>query len=204
MKIEELLKELHGLQTIQSVQTLLKVDKKKATYYIHRLRKKGYVKTWRHSNKKRVYHISYKNQFKGMDYYDIINKYSPIKLTHPVHRIYDRAPSMEETLVFAIKTRDIRTIIASLALFKKINNWPLLFKIAKQNNLRREVGALYDVARTIIKTRRMTKRFRTLSTPKKEKKRYIVQGSKSKHFQEIENKWKVYIPLNKADLEEYK
>ncbi len=202
MKTEKLLKEMQGVQTIQSVKVNLGIDKKKAIYYIHRLRKKGYVKTQR-MGKTRVYYISYQNKFNGIGYYDILNKYAPIKLAHNTHKIYGRKITLEETLIFAIKTKSIRAIIASLALFKKINNWSLLYKLAKQNNLRREVGALYDVARTIIKTRRMPKRFKNNSLSKG-KKRYIVQGSRSKHFQDIENKWKVYIPLNKADLEEYK
>ena len=51
----------------------------------------------------------------------------------------------------------------------------------------------------------MAKRFRNLSLPKKDDKfQYIKEKFKSAHFQNIENKWKVYIPLNWGDLEEYK
>ena len=91
-----------------------------------------------------------------------------------------------------------------MGLFKKINNWNLLYNLAKKENLEREVGALYDVARLVIKTRKMPKRFLNLSLPEKnDKYKYLKEGFKSASFQNIEKKWKVYIPLNIGDLEEY-
>ena len=51
----------------------------------------------------------------------------------------------------------------------------------------------------------MSKRFRRLTTPKKnDKYLFVIKGFNSDDFEEIEKKWKVYIPLNRADLEEYK
>lgn len=44
MKTQELLKKLKGIQTIESIKDILSVSKKKAIYYIHRLRKKGMLK----------------------------------------------------------------------------------------------------------------------------------------------------------------
>ena len=41
MEKNELLRKLAGIQTIESVMDILEVDKKMATYYIHRLRKEG-------------------------------------------------------------------------------------------------------------------------------------------------------------------
>jgi len=43
-----------------------------------------------------------------------------------------------------------------------------------------------------------------LSLPEKnDKYKYLKEGFKSASFQNIEKKWKVYIPLNIGDLEEY-
>lgn len=205
METEKLLKTLSGNKTLEMIKTSLNTDTKKAVYLIHRLRKKGYVKTKKLSNNKRLYNISIENKLGGISYVDIINSISPMKIWGiDDHRIYGRKPSVEETLIYAIKTKDIRTILASLALYKQISNWPLLYRLAKKEDLQRQVGALYDVARTIIKTRKMTKRFRNLSLPKKSDKfKFILQGFKSKDFQIIEKTWKVYIPLNIADLEDY-
>ena len=205
MKHKFLLKELEGIQTIASIMDILHISKEKAIYYVYFLRKKGYVKTKRLSNNKRVYNISFENRLKGSSYYEIINQYSPIKIaTSQIHLIYGKKPSLEETLVYAIKTKSLRTILASLALFKKISNWSELYNLAKENHVERQVGALYDLARKIMKTRKMTKRFRNNTLPKNNNFEYIITGLKSKDFKDIENRWKIYLPFNKADLEAYK
>ena len=96
-------------------------------------------------------------------------------------------------------------ILASLALFKRINNWTKLYRLAKENHIEKQVGALYDLTREIIKVRKMKVRFRNNSLPKKENKfEYIIPKLKSKDFKKIEKLWKVYLPFNKEDLEEYK
>ena len=203
--MKTLLKNLEGTQTIESVMTLLAVDRKKAIYFLYRLRQKGYVKTKRLSNNRRLYSISFENKLGGVSYHEIINKNSPIKINAPeVYKIYGKEPSLEETLVYAVKTKSLRIILASLALFKKINDWPELYRLAKTNHLERQIGALYDLARKVMKVRRMTKRFRNLSLPKKDASFcYVVLGLKSKDFTEIEKVWKIYLPFNKSDLEGY-
>src|SRR3989344_3706090 len=133
METEVLLKKLEGVQTIDSASNILKMSKEGAIYYIFRLRKEGYVKTKRLSNNKRVYNISFENRLKGTSYFEIINKYSPVKIATPItYKIYGKTPSLEETLVYAIKTGSLRTILASLALFKKIANWSELYQLAKK------------------------------------------------------------------------
>ena len=206
MKTEKLLKELAGIQTIQSVMDILKVDKKKAIYYLYRLRKKGYIKTKRQSNNRRVYNISLENKLGGKSYYEIINQYSPIKIATPIiYKIYGKEPSLEETLIYAIKTKSFRTVLASLALFKRIDNWTELYNLAKENHIERQVGALYDLARKIMRVRRMVKKFRNNSLPKEGFKfGYVIPELKSKDFKEIEATWKIYLPFNMEDLEEYR
>ena len=206
MEKQELLQKLAGIQTIESVMDILKVDKRMAIYYLHRLRKDGYVKTRRQSNNRRVYNISLDNKLGGKSYYEIINQHSPIKISTPViYRIYGKEPSLEETLIYAIKTKSLRTILASLALFKKISNWVELYNLAKENHIERQVGALYDLARQVMKVRKMSPKFRSSALPKEEYKfEYAVPELKSKDFMEIERIWKIYLPFNKKDLEEYK
>ena len=206
MEKNELLQKLAGIQTIESVMDILEVDKEMAIYFLHRLRKEGYVKTRRQSNNRRVYNISIDNKLGGKSYYDTINQYSPIKISTPtIYRIYGKEPSLEETLIYAIKTKSLRTILASLALFKKISNWVELYTLAKENHIERQIGALYDLARHIIKVRRMTNKFRSSALPKEEYKfEYVVPELKSRDFIEIEKVWRIYLPFNKKDLEEYK
>ena len=168
MNIKELLKNLEGIHTIKSIMSELNISKSKAIYYVHLLRKHGYVKTKRMSNKTRVYNISFSNKLKGTTYEDIINQYSPIKIsTFKKYLLYGKAPTLEETLIYAIKTKNLRTILASIGLFRKINHWSELYKLAKKNHIERQVGALYDLARLFIRTKRMSKIFIRNDLPKK-------------------------------------
>jgi len=201
-----LLNKLKGIQTIESVMDSLRISKNKAILQIHNLRKAGYVKTKRLSNNKRVYSISEDNKLKGAIYEEIINKYSPINVTIPKnYYVYRKKLTLEETLIYAIKTHNIRTILASLGLFKSISNWKLLYHLAKENHLERQVGALYDMARTIIRTRKMGGFFLKNSLPKKNYDfRYLIPKLKSKEFKDIEKKWRIYLPFNEKDLEDYK
>jgi len=205
MYTKDLLKKLEGVQTIKSIRSILKVDKEKAIYYIYRLRKKGYVKTKKLSNNTRVYNIAFEHKLEGISYYEIINKHSPIKISTPrIYKIYGKKAIIEETLIFAIKTQNLRTIVAALALFKKIEDWTKLYQLAKKNHIERQVGALYDLARTVMRIKKMPKRFRNNALPKKEYTfKYIIKGLKSKDFKEIEARWRIYLPFNKKDLEDY-
>ena len=206
MDSQTLLKKIEGIQTIKSIMELLNVDKSKAIYYIYKLRKEGYVKTKAASDKSRIYYIYRKNKLGGTSYYEIINIYSPIKLAESTfYKIYGRKPSLEETLIFAIKTKKVRVITASLSLFKNIKNWTLLGKLARKNKVERSVGALYDLSRKIMKTKKMSEQLRKSILPKKNSKwAYMIEGFKSKDFISIEEIWKIRIPLNMADLEDYK
>jgi len=207
MEIKELLKMIGGIQTIKSVMEILDVDKNKAIYYVYRLRKKGYVKTRYSSDKRRVYHISSENVLGGQSYIDIINKYSSIKLaSSEVYKIYGRKISIEETIIYAVKTKRFRYILASLALFKKVKNWSLLYQLAKKNYVIRQVGALYDVAKkTISQVKRMHKGFRIYGLPKSNEPYIsIIPDLQSSDFKAIEKVWRVHIPFNTEDLEDYK
>ncbi|MEK6891533.1 MAG: hypothetical protein AABX03_05355 [Nanoarchaeota archaeon] len=206
-KYEKLEQSLEGYETIETLSKKLMIDRAKAIYVIHRLRKLGFVKTSYGVGKKRVYYISLKNKQKGISYTEIINKFAPVGLvSSEPYYIHGRIPSYEETLIYAIKKKDIRYLIASLALFRKITNWSLLYRLAKKEDLVNEVVALYEVSRKVVKkVKRMPKRFINLAKKRKTKKsRYIIEHFSSDDFKDIEQKWKIYIPLNLADLEEYK
>lgn len=207
MKTKILLKKLEGIQTLKSTMSILKVDKEKAIYYIHRLRKQEYVKTKKLSDNTRVYNISFENKLGGVSYYDVITQNSPVKISTPkVYKVYGKESIIEEALIYAIKTKSLRTILAALALFKKIEDWTTLYRLSKKNYIERQVGVLYDLSRKVIKkVQKMPKRFRNNALPKEEYPfEYIIKGLKSKDFNDIEKKWKIYLPFNKEDLEDYK
>lgn len=207
MNTLEIMNKISGMQTIKSIQSILNINRTRAIYLIYRLRKKGYVITKQDSNNIRIYYISLENALGGVSYIDILNKYSPIKLTSSeVYKIYGRNVSIEETIVYAVKTRIFRYVLSSLALFKKIKNWRELYRLAKRNNLVREIGALYElVENTLPKIKKLPQFYLYHGLPKKEDNFiYIIHLFNSKDYHAIENKWKVYLPFNKEDLMEYK
>lgn len=207
MNTLEIMNKIRGMQTIESIKSILKIGRTRAIYLIHRLRKKGYVITKQNSNNVRVYYISLENALGGVSYIDILNKYSPIKLiSSEVYKIYGRDISIEETIVYAVKTRKFRYILSSLALFKKIKDWRELYRLAKRNNLVREIGGLYElVENNFPKIKKIPKFYLNHGLPKKgDKFLYIIHLLNSKDYQVIEKKWKVYLPFNKVDLVEYK
>lgn len=208
-KYEKLAETLEGIYTLKTFADRLKIDQSRATYVIHRLRKLGYVETNYGAGKKRIYSIFLQNRQKGTRYTDRINEAAPspaIRIApYDSYYVHGRVIPYEEALIYAVEQDKVRYIIASLSIFRKITDWSLLYKLAKKENLARQISALYEVARMFIKkVRKMPKRFRRLTTPKKNDKYLsIVKHLSSDDFKDVEKKWKVYIPLNRADLWEY-
>ncbi|MBI2542277.1 Rrf2 family transcriptional regulator [Candidatus Woesearchaeota archaeon] len=207
MRLFELTKKLEGLHTVDSIAKSLDVNRRTAVNYVHMLRKNGLVETIYGKRKIRMYRISpfKKIKFGYPGLYEFLNQNSKIKVYAPYgERIYDHNPSPEEMIVRAVKTGDLRTVLASLALFNKIKKWPRLGKIAKSEFAGRKVGALYDAARTIIRVKRMDKKTRKSLLNSRIHGKFIVKNARTKDLNSIEKEWKIYLPFNKADLEAYK
>ncbi|MBS3097995.1 hypothetical protein J4209_04335 [Candidatus Woesearchaeota archaeon] len=207
MELNEIAKTLEGLQTADTAAKKLNISKRTAINVIWKLRKKGLVETGYGKRKIRMYRISILKKpdigFKGL--YDIINENSKVKLfTKQQHRIHDHKLTIEEAIVIAVKGCDFRTILAALGLFNKIKSWPRLLKFAKREGITRKIGALYNVARTAIRVKRMDQRTRKALLKGGIKDKYIIKKIRSNDFKYIEREWNVFIPFNKADLEAYK
>ncbi|MBS3134831.1 hypothetical protein J4406_00445 [Candidatus Woesearchaeota archaeon] len=202
----ELVKKLEGVQTVETISKELNVKRSTAINIAHKLRKEGYLENWM-GRRKRLYKITPKKNIRigNPGFYEILDKYSRIKLIVPYeHRVIGKRLTVEEALIRAVKTKNIRIIIVSLELFNHIENWRLLSKLAEEEKLERFVGALYDAARTIIKVRRMDKRVRNKLLKGKVKRKHLLLSVKSKDLKEIEKRWNIYLPINKADLMMYK
>ena len=207
MKPIELAKKLEGINTLEMIMKKLNIRKSTAIKMISILRKEGFVETSGGGKKPRLYTIS-PIRIAGKEHlglYDIINKYSKIKLFKPFeHKVMDRKLSIEEAIPMAIKEGNFRLVLASLGLFNFVKNWPKLCFYSKKYNVARRLGALYDVTRKIMKTRKMDNRTRKALLKGKDKSKFIIKPHKAKDFKNIGKKWKVYIPFNKADLMRYK
>jgi hypothetical protein len=199
-------KRLSGMQTVSSISRALGISRRTAINYVYEMRKRGYVAETRGKAKIRIYEISPipRTAYGYPGLYDVINANSPVKIAKPYeHRIYYKM-SIEEAIVRAIKTGDFRVILASLALFKKVKDWKLLYAHAKKEGLQRHVGALYDTARRCTRVKRMDNRIRNKLKYAKSQKKFVITGMRSTDFKDIENEWNIRIPFNKSDLSRYK
>lgn len=205
MELFDIARKVEGLQTVHSLARLLGVSQRTAINTIWRLRKEGYVQTTYGKRKIRMYRVTpLLRKEKGYSFYSLLNKYSKVKIIpRQDYFIYaEKEPCVEEILARAVVSGELRVVLASLGLFAKVQNWSRLKKFADTYEVGRRIGALYDVAKTCIRVRRMDER--TRKGLLKGKRGYIIQGIQSKHFQNIEKKWGVFIPFNIADLEEYR
>jgi len=200
MDQEEVLRKIEGLQTIETVAESLNIKKQSALNLISKLKKQGYVATSGGRQQKRLYKITARKQRKrDLGMFDIINRYSPMKLApwydHQVHGHY----GPEEALIDAIQTQSFRVILASLRLFNHITDWPKLYKLAKEKECWQKVGALYDVARLYFRINTMPLRYQN---QKFIKKQYIIKryNTTEKMYNSIKNKWNVEIPLQAGDI----
>ncbi len=203
MKLSELVNAIKGNQTIETIQNRLKCDRRRAIRAVMRLRKAGYVKTKRFNGNKRIYSISFENKLGGHSYIEVLNKNSPIKLAETtIHKVYGRELTIEETIIYAVKSRSPRLLLAALFLFRKPIDWNKLYALAKKERLERRIGALYDLARSCFRVRHMPDQFRTYAKKKGKSFEYVIDGLTSYDFKQIENYWHIYLPFNKKDIEE--
>ena len=201
-----LVKTGEGLHTLESLSAIWKVKPSTAVQYLAQLRKEGHVKTQGGGKQPRLYSITpYKQlKFGHEGFYNIINRYSQIKIRPPYAEwVMGTKYTVEEVLVKALQTKDYRVILASLDLFRWVKNWPRLYQCAKSAHCVRKVGALYDLARDTIRVRRIDKRILTKMMHTPHESRYIIPSMRSKEYNTIEKKWGVFIPFNKQDLERY-
>lgn len=197
-------KMAEGLHTVDSFSRVTNTHRNTAIFYIHKLRENGFVKTKRGRNGKRLYDISplKLRDIGSRDFIDIINENSSLKIQERFeHRTYEKTLTLEETLIKALETKDLRIILASLALFKKIKDWSLLYNLAKENRYERHIGALYSLSRKYFRVRKINKRILRRMKESSSHKKYLIYKLKSNDFKEIEKEWDVFIPFNKSDME---
>ena len=197
----ELLRELEGKHTVETLMEILNYKKQSVINLISKLKKEGYVGVTRGSNKKRIYTISVKKKISrppGM--FDIINKYSKIKVIPLYEHHVEGKYFVEDALVDAILTRERRVILAALRLFDHIDDWSRLYQLSKKNNMRNFVVGMYEVSKRFIKVKKIPKK--TYDLMKKARDKFNIKAVKrTDDFKEIEKEFRITIPYSKQDLE---
>ena len=195
-----MIKKLEGIQTVETVSEILNLSHQSAINYLSKLKSEGHVKVHGGGKQKRMYTITqkiiYKKKYPGM--FDILNKYSTEKINPPFDHIPHNPYSVEEAIVDLIEFDEIRILINIPRLFNHITNWSKVYQLAKKKELRKKIGALYDLSKQITKVKKIPEKTRELMLKSIDKNNF--QNS-SKEFLDIENMWNIKIPFNKKDLE---
>ncbi|MBS3133200.1 hypothetical protein J4470_03680 [Candidatus Woesearchaeota archaeon] len=196
----ELLRKLEGMHTAETAAEALSLGRQSALNLLSKLKKEGYVKTKGGGKQKRLYRVSAKKQrTRNRGMFDVINKYSPMKLApwydHQVHGNY----GPEEALIDALETQSFRVILASMKLFNHITDWPKLYRLSREKGCWQKVGALYDVARLYFKVRKMPARYRQ---HKFLREKFLIKKYPTEEpvFYAIEKMWNVSIPFKEGDI----
>ena len=195
---ENKLLELEGLHTVETVAKQLGITRQSALNVISKLKKQGYVTTRGGGKQKRLYTITaYRQRKRDPGMFDIINKYSPMKLNpwydHQVHGNY----GAEDALVDAVQTKSFRAILASLHLFRHIKDWKKLYQLAKEKDCWQQIGALYDLARKYFRVKKMPDRYMMYNF---KNKKYLIKDYDENDFIDISRRWKVKMPFKKGDI----
>ncbi|HLD87018.1 MAG TPA: hypothetical protein VJB12_03055 [Candidatus Nanoarchaeia archaeon] len=200
MDIEDTARKLEGLHTIETAMEALGMTRQSAINFLSRLKKEGFMST-RQGPKKRLYRITPYRQrprYEGM--FDILNKYNPtFQLSpwydHQVHGKY----GVEDAILDAIDTHSFRAILATLRLFGRITDWPYLYREAKRRGSWQKVGALHEVARMNFRMRPMPRYY---GPPAVSSWRQMTQLKDRGNFPDVQQKWKIFIPFNKKDIDQ--
>ncbi len=196
----ELLRKLAGFQTLETVTRELGIKRQSALNLLSKLKKEEYLTVMGGGPKKRLYRITLVKQRKrDLGMFDILNKYSPMKLApwydHQVHGKY----TVEDALVDAVQTGSFRAILSSLRLFSHITDWPRLYKLAKKKNCWQKIGALHDVAKKLFRAKHLPTKY---SGKPHDSMQYLVRNYRTKEnwIKPIEQEWNVGIPFRNGDL----
>lgn len=192
------LKKIEGKQTVDTVSAVLEISKQSAINLLSSLKKEGHVVVSGGGKQKRIYTISVRKilpRKEGM--FEVLNKYSKEKIVpHFVHEPR-YTYNVENAIIDLVQLNDIRVLTNVLSLFNHVTDWSLLYQLAKKKNLRKKVGALYDVARSSIKVRKMPERTKNLMIASNDSDNFSYSSG---DFKDIEHLWKVKIPFKKEDL----
>jgi hypothetical protein len=200
--LDEVLRKIEGLQTAETVAKELNLTRQSAINLLSKLKKMEHVTVSGGGKQKRLYKITIRKQRKKqLGMFDIINKYSPMKVNAWYeHQVYGEY-GPEEALIDAIQIRSFRIILASLRLYGHIKDWRKLHKLAEEKGVMQEVMALYELARMYFRVKKLPKRY---YKPAPSRWKNLTQLKNRNNFTDIQKRWHVYIPFNEADMEEIK
>ncbi len=154
MKVNE------GKYTVETFAKKQNITRESALNKLSKLKKQGYVHISGGGSQKRIYTVFKKPHIAQNGFYQIINKYSPVKL-YPAFEHYTYGNyTVEHAIVDGIRINDARTKEAISHLFRHIKSWKRLFDLAKKKKIINKLHEQYGYARKITRCKTMPKRYR--------------------------------------------
>ena len=149
-----------GKYTVETFAREHNLARQSAVNLLSKLKREGFVSVSGGGRQKRVYTITRTRQRQTNGFYDVVNKYSPEKIVPKfIHRVVGRY-TIEHAIIDGIRIGDVRTLHATMHLFRHVTSWKRLFDLAKKYNIVKDVHTLYAEARKTTKCKTMPKRYR--------------------------------------------
>jgi len=150
---------LDGKYTLETFARKRGLTKPSALNLLAKLKNSGYAEVSGGGRQKRIYTLYKTPKRKTNGFYDLINKYSPEKLQPKFEHYVFGKYTIEQAIIDGLKIGDIRTLEATMRLFRQIKNWKKLFDLARKEKLTQKLISLYVQARKKIKCKTMPKRY---------------------------------------------
>lgn len=146
---------MKGKYTLEIFAKESKIKETSAINKLSKLKKQGLVQVSGGGRQKRIYTISEFPKKQSNGFYAIVNKYSPEKLVPAFeHQVFGRY-TVENALIDGLKMEGARIRDAIIHLFRHVNDWKKLFKLARKSGKEENLIKLYKYARTKTKCKRM-------------------------------------------------
>jgi hypothetical protein len=150
-----------GKYTVETFAQERGITRQAALNLLSKLKRQGFVQVSGGGKQKRIYSISTLPQTQTNGFYTLVNQYSPEKLAPRFkHRVIGTY-TIEHAITDGIMIGDVRTLQATMHLFRHITSWKRLFDLAKKHGLVKEVRKLYAEARATTRCKTMPKRYST-------------------------------------------
>ena len=148
-----------GKYTIETFAKESNITRQSALNKLTKLKKLGLASVSGGGKQKRIYTISNLPKKRTNGFYDLVNRYSPEKLQPRFAHYVTGKYTAERAIIDGIRIEDARTMQATSHLFRHVEDWKLLFRLARKHNLEKAVIKLYKKASKTTKTKRMPKRY---------------------------------------------
>ena len=148
-----------GKYTVETFARERNLSRQTAINLLSKLKKKGLARATGGGKQVRIYTITRKPEKETNGFYDIVNRYSPIKLTPSFQHYTHGRYTVEHAIIDGLRMNDARTIDAIMHLFRHVTSWKRLMSLAKKQGLQKELLRSYNHAKNKTRVKSMPRRY---------------------------------------------